>query len=669
MAGSGYRPVTDSRARARVRVRQRREVGAGQTIGFPTSDFTPVAPTAPTASIGFPTADFKPSTPTAAGYRNYEVDPRMGYSSAIDSATVPSIGFPSPNFQTSGRPSPTGGFLHSNWTEPPTPPVPNLYGFEQAEEARFGRIGEQGKINYQNQMIAQREQDASQFAAAARGQTAALQAQAEMMRAQRDAALQQGLSATAAEYDDRLAAIDREIAKLNADAQNNEDVSAWLRQQMQRPFDLAAAAAQAIDTAGATAATEAALANMTQAKLESDERLQSMLSDIGFTGLVGEIGIQAAQDMVAQESSFNERLGVIEAAGAYQQEMADFQKDLMIAGADEIEAAFMREDETGRLLASVKIREALSDLDYDRNKMEAAKERALQQVRDQVYREYGEGVRLGSESDFVSAALRAQWDVIAADLPDDQLGAYMDMLGEIEALGIDPNDSQQVVALLQAAREDDPTFDFDNEDIAILRQLAAVRDAAYEEYRAVQQYQGSSTGANNRDPYNIAEVERWMETGEITGPYAQRAAMAEQLAGLIRQSFPGVPVQGVRYNRPLETQQQASDSGRAHNSDHHTAGALDIFFPPGSQNTAQYQEMVGYINTLKQQGVIQSVVWLGDNAAHKDHIHVSLALPYGGQQDFMDVSGGFNQSSYGNETLDQAVDATPNSQIRGPGVS
>lgn len=523
--------------------------------------------------------------------------------------------------------------------------------------------------------------EATRSSSAAAGITAALQQQADLFRQQRENAIKQGLTATAAAYDDKLAEIDRRIAQINADSQNNEAVSSWLQQQYNRPFELAAAAAEAIDTAGAIAATEAAVANLTQAKLESDARLQSALQDIGFEGLAGEIGIEAAQNMVAENSFLNEQFGIIEAQGAYQQEMADFQRDLAIANADQIEAQFRGQEESRRLVASAKLRDALADEEYNRDKVEAAKAKALENTRNEIARQYGEGVMLPSEGDFVMLAVQSQWDMIAGDLPDDQMGAYFDLHAQIKGLGIDFTNSRDLSnALRQLSGHWEGSGDskvfvpgemgdgWDMEDVAILRQMDAIITGAYQEYASIQAYQGSSTDADNRDPNNIAEADHYFKTGEILGPYGERAATAMSVFNDIRARWPGLKMDSPSYLRPLETMEAAKAAGRAYNSDHHAGGAMDIYFTPGSQNTAQYQQVEAYLQTLKGAGII-TYIPLGANKAHNDHIHVSFNLPYGGQKDFVDRTAGFNQISYGNEMMDEAVDASPGSYSSGVGVS
>ena len=654
-------------------VRRKYEAGAGQ-IGKGVADTPtlseesrmrrldpgpqpPKAPVWTESGYSFPKAPQSSSTVPQMGH----VDPRQAY---LDLVGTQNQGFTDTSFYEPVGYTPGTGY------EPLPSPPPYVNPANLPSIARPDRrdIADRQAVRLEERML-----EATSNAAAARGITAALQQQADLLRQQRENAIARGLSATAAEYDARLEAIDRQIAQINGDAANNEATAAWLQQQFDRPFQLAAAAAEAIDTAGAAAAAEAAVANLTQAKLEADARVAAALEEIGFYGEAGAIGIEDAQQLMAEAAFYEESLGVLEAQGAYQQEMADFQKDLVIASVDQIEATFRKDEESRRFVAAAKLRDALSDAQYDRNKVEAAKVRALEATRDAIAREYGEGVNLPAEKDFVMMAVQAQWDLIAGDLPDEQLGAYMDLYEQVKGLGIDFTKSDQLSNALRQlfghweGSGENRMFvpgeigvDWDMEDVGILRQLSAIVDGAYQEYRSIQDYQGRSTDADNRDPRNIAEADRYFKTGEITGPYGERAAIADNIYQDIRRRWSGLKIDPPSYFRPLETEEAAKAAGRAFNSDHHAGGAMDIYFTPGSQNTARYQEVEAYLQSLKAAGII-TYIPLGANKAHDNHIHVSFNLPYGGQKDFTDVTAGFNATSYGNETLNEAVDASPGS--------
>lgn len=642
------RRVADNRAtsRHRNRVRARGEAGAGQVSRYTyTADGTrlnpnlsPTLPSAPTAStpitMGIPTID-----------TGLYTDPRMGYTGAgyESMGSAANYGLPTPSPSDVDMRFQGQRYQDSVETYGSTP---KPWAIEKDTRDSF----------YQD--TKDRLEDSASMAASAAGITAALQAQADALRAQRESALTRGLAATAAKYDDQLKEIDKRISQINTDAKNNNDIAGWLTGQMAKPFEIAQRAAQAIDTAAATAATEAAVANITQAKLESDARLQTALSEIGFEGLVGQIGIEAAQNMVAENSFLTEQVDTITAGMEHRQALADFERDLFIANANQNEAGFNRETESGRLITSVQLREALADATAQREKVEMAKVQALNDVRQEIGRQYGEGVTLPSEQDFMMMAVQSQWDMIAGDLPDEEMGLYLSMMQDIQSMDVDLQNEQAVRQFLmtyneQAVANGEDPIEFDNDDIVILRQLDAIMSGAQEEYNRIKEFQGSQAQGENRDPANLAEVERWRETREVTGPYSQRAEQVMSFANDIRQRF-GIKVDGDDFMRPLEW---GGKNGRAVNSDHNTAGALDLYFEPGSQNTELYKTVEAYVNTLRGQGVVSSVVWMGDNAAHHNHIHISFALPYGGQADFVDTSAGANVAA--DSTLEEQIAEAP----------
>lgn len=136
-------------------------------------------------------------------------------------------------------------------------------------------------------------------------------------------------------------------------------------------------------------------------------------------------------------------------------------------------------------------------------------------------------------------------------------------------------------------------------------------------------YHGSATTqkADNISWANRNEVRTYLYTGQLTGQYANRAHVADIIADEIRIRF-GLAVQGDRYMRPYDPNPPA---GRATNSDHLTAGALDIFFQ-SSNSKEQLAAVRAYLDDLKAKNVVRYYIDLGANDAHNDHIHASLQL-------------------------------------------
>ena len=584
-----------------------------------------------------PTWNPSPGGWTPPSTSNWENDPRLGYASALRGAGAA-------GYQTG---APVEPYVPRDAQLMPGDTYGERLGRVESSSRYRGPIVSDAKDNAfgiksllssasqaGTAVIEQRANEASMAAGNARSLTASLQAQVDSLRMARENALQSGLAATAAQYNEKLQEIQAEIDRLNREGANQEQAAAWLQGAMTEPFDLAAAAAQAIDTAGATAAAEAAVANLTAAKLEADGRVAAALEEIGFYGEAGAIGIADAQRLMGEAAFFEESLGVLEAQGAYQQEMADFQKDLAVANADEIEAAFRKDVEGNRMIASKKIRDSLTAAMDDQNKVEAAKERALQAVRDDVAREYGEGITLPSKDEYLSYALKNTWAQVGNDLGGEEMfSEYAEYALELVMDGV-PLDVRGITNWLNGLNADltaagRENVDFDDEDLVILRQMSQALKAASDEWDRTSEFQGSQTGADNLDPYNQAEVKRWLDTGEITGPYAERAAMTTSIGKQLRTM--GFEVQGMNYMRPAS--ESTAEKGRAVNSDHICAGALDVFFRDGVKD-AQYQELMAMVNGWKQAGVVSSVVDLGANQAHKDHVHISFALPYGEQKNF-----------------------------------
>ena len=84
----------------------------------------------------------------------------------------------------------------------------------------------------------------------------------------------------------------------------------------------------------------------------------------------------------------------------------------------------------------------------------------------------------------------------------------------------------------------------------------------------------------------------------------------------------GLEVQGQYYMRPYDPN---PPSGRAVNSDHLTAGALDIFFRT-NRDRLHLDAVRRILDELVRRNIIRYYIDLGANAAHDDHIHASLQL-------------------------------------------
>lgn len=127
--------------------------------------------------------------------------------------------------------------------------------------------------------------------------------------------------------------------------------------------------------------------------------------------------------------------------------------------------------------------------------------------------------------------------------------------------------------------------------------------------------------ADNISFANRQEVRTWLETGKITGLYSARAAVTAKAAKLLTGHYP-LEVQGARYMRPYIA---TVVPGRSVNSDHLTAGALDVFFRTDIDKN-HYAAVKEILDGWKGRNVVRYYLDLGSNWAHRDHIHVSFQL-------------------------------------------
>jgi len=136
-------------------------------------------------------------------------------------------------------------------------------------------------------------------------------------------------------------------------------------------------------------------------------------------------------------------------------------------------------------------------------------------------------------------------------------------------------------------------------------------------------WHGSATTqrANNVRWRNRKQVRTWLDSGALTGQYANRAYVTDLMAAEVRDRF-GLEVQGDRYMRPYAA---SVVPGRIVNSDHLTAGALDIFFRT-AEAKKKADAVRAYLDPLEKDNVVRYYMDLGSNAAHNNHIHVSLQL-------------------------------------------
>ena len=119
------------------------------------------------------------------------------------------------------------------------------------------------------------------------------------------------------------------------------------------------------------------------------------------------------------------------------------------------------------------------------------------------------------------------------------------------------------------------------------------------------------------------QVAGWLRDGVHRGSYSRRAELAAHIGTAIAE-ITGLEVQGIRYMRPYTPN---PSTGRAVNSDHLTAGAIDIMIlPTKPEETKWLGYLYDLLDELEARHVVRYVIDLGENAAHWNHIHVSFQI-------------------------------------------
>lgn len=130
--------------------------------------------------------------------------------------------------------------------------------------------------------------------------------------------------------------------------------------------------------------------------------------------------------------------------------------------------------------------------------------------------------------------------------------------------------------------------------------------------------------ASNTSYTNRKNVKEWLRSRTYHESYGRRAAVVADAAAKLKDRFP-LEIQGAYYMRPYYA---TVTPGRAVNSDHLTAGALDIFFR-NDTDKLYLNAVKAILNEWDRRGVIRYYIDLGYNWAHRDHIHVSFQIGVG----------------------------------------
>lgn len=506
---------------------------------------------------------------------------------------------------------------------------------------------------------------------AANTAVADFQTERAMLEAQRQMALDQGLTDVANDFDRRIRDQERAIGKLQDEIALTGDIEGWYRNRIAGPYQQAREAAEMVDLTNIMAVQQEAREEQARMLADMEGRLEGVLGDLGFTPEQMEAmrGERAADNEVTAAQN-----ALLEASGVRQGEL-DWEKKLRLSMVEEEWLRSGRESTGREMVTAARNREAISDINYAIDNLRDMKSEAMDRVRRAVDREF-QGAEFPEREEFIAAAMESMSMDLIGDLPPDtqqwfrdaasyfiNSGTPMTVQNLVDAVlngDIVTSASQEIddiwsrkqqeikiatqagdadlvrqleeemVAEMRAAAEDS----FDMEDRAILRGLVGTYNDANSQYDTYMEQRQSRnyTNADNRNPDNIADA----QAGR--GVYGARAQMTASMVPVIDQMWGDqiTKIEGANYFRPMQSEEETRAAGRAMNSDHLTAGALDLYLDANNpEDMAFYNNvMVPQLRRWQEQGLVASWVGLGANAAHDNHVHVSFALPGMNDQGF-----------------------------------
>ena len=489
----------------------------------------------------------------------------------------------------------------------------------------------------------------------------------------RQQALDDGQAEVADRFAQQIADLEQQKADLARESANYSSVEQWFRQRIQQPYEDAKAAALAVDIAPVIAKQADAEARLASASAASDERLRGVLADLGMdTASIDnamEADIADAAVLDAESSlltAIGVRPGLLEQRKKFEYHLADQQR-----------LGHMRNSAGEELVVNEKARQGIADADRKLGTIADLKKNAIDRVRRAVENAFKDGPTFPEEEEYIAAAVDQATAQLLGDLMPYERQAYVNTAIQLMQAGVDLDGTgvfewmknysnaaeflspdgagifdewvagQQAAGTQFAGPEDawsafvsadggaryKKAFQstFDAEDLGIFEAIAGTYRSAADDWRLQQERLksfGSSQGTGvyqNTDAQNIADAQAGV------GDYGKRARYVAEMAPQIEQMFSGLlsskGVQGANYFRPLDV---IPTSGST-NSDHFTAGALDVF--PKDQRTYD-TKIRPVLDQMEKEGIIRYVVHMGQNDAHHDHVHISFAFPGVGDADF-----------------------------------
>jgi hypothetical protein len=480
--------------------------------------------------------------------------------------------------------------------------------------------------------------------------------------AKRDEALADGMASVAEGYDRQINGLEKNIAELQRQIEASGSLEAWYRNEITGPMEAAKAAALATDFTSTNALAGEALRASQAVSAQSDARLADIMTQLGFAP--GQSAVSAEDQAI---------LGGVQgelAATAMRPEMLEASKKLDFALSDLGLKSELRQSVGRAAIVSERNRRGILEAQDQIGELNKYRDEALARVEREVNRQYGSGLELPDRDSYVKSAMDKISEALMAGVAPGIQEALSGLAGAVINSGtkvfnrntltnmmrngqIGDFGDDATVAEYQSALElynqlkgtDDPRLvaerqrvfgimqkiekdAFDDEDVLIVDGLVKTWQKANSTYDKMIEQQVNQSTADSYGKYDNRSAKNIEAAKKGQGAYGRRRIKVAQYAETFKKMW-GRTVQGQNYFRPTET----FGKGRAKNSDHMTAGALDIFFNSSNGKDMEYYNRVvrPHLEDLRRKGVIKSIIHPGQNAAHKDHVHISFTLDDAGQ--------------------------------------
>lgn len=475
-----------------------------------------------------------------------------------------------------------------------------------------------------------------------------LEYERRQLEAKRDEALAEAKDDIAFQYDNQIKDINEDIDTLTNNLSDLRGRVPSYLETTQARFDQAVEAAQGIvEAAGPEleAVRNQALKGIEAGYDSAAEGLAEELDKIGA-------GDQAATDLEAmvrelEGLAYETVEGQIDDVAA----LNEAAENVAITAAES--AGITDEAQVKRFSTNLEkdLKKSIDDLVERRTRLEEAKTRAWDKAQEKINEQFTEAlgeVTYQSQLEFANGVLTEAMDAWFADNDfdvferQDMMATWDDLLNEgvvnfsqfKEWYGTLQSERNQLLTAIANATDAGAADvaaelqeqlarlpSLDPEMVEGIEMMYSIWDQSLQEWHDNQPnpadfgFSGSGTGAANTDINNV----RAAKNGE--GVYGQRVRYTADVGRYIKDKW-GVEVQGINYFRPIS----AEGGGQARNSDHKTAGAIDIMLNPNDQNDMRVGAQI--MRYLRGLGTTAYTIWepTDPNDAHFDHIHVSFKL-------------------------------------------